>query len=80
MLFKQPNDEAHLLLTATSLRSNGHVRVRHYYEITIPKYSIEDFRSHFRKGAYNCCKSTFFGQFSCVKFVTNLTFILDLTF
>lgn len=47
-LFKQPNDEALLLLIAASLRSNGHVLVRNYYEITIPNYSIEDFRSHFR--------------------------------
>ena len=41
LLFKQRNDEALLLLIASSLRSNEHVCVRNYYEITIPKKTSE---------------------------------------
>ena len=36
------------LLTAGQLRRKDHVRTKNFYEITVPSYIPEDFRSHFR--------------------------------
>lgn len=36
------------LLAAGQLRQKEHVRTKNFYEITVPSYIPEDFRSHFR--------------------------------
>ena len=36
------------LLAAGQLRQKEHVRTKNFYEITVPSYTPEDFRSHFR--------------------------------